>query len=189
MDRFLNYIGGEWVEAASGERYESRNPANLTDVLWTLALSGPEDARRAVESARAAAPAWGRMPPPTRGAILDQASRILEARTEEIARTLTREEGKILAESRGEVVRARDILRYYAGEGWRLGGSVYPSNTGGELLYSRREPLGLSHHHALEFPIAIPAWKIVSPWVHGNTVVFKPAEHGEGTALALVRSW
>jgi aldehyde dehydrogenase (NAD+) len=189
MDRFLNHIGGEWVDAASGERYESRNPANLSEVLWTLALSGPEDARRAVEAAQAAAPAWGRTPPPARGAILDQASRILEARTEEIARTLTREEGKTLAESRGEVVRARDILRYYAGEGWRLGGSVYPSNTGGELLYSRREPLGIiSIITPWNFPIAIPAWKIAPALVYGNAVVFKPAEHGEGTALALVQA-
>jgi aldehyde dehydrogenase (NAD+) len=185
----LNLIGGEWVSSASGERTESRNPANLDEVLWTFPQAGPEDARRAVQAARDALPAWSRTPPPARGAILDQASRILEARQEQIARTLTREEGKTLAEARGEVTRARDIFRYYAGEGWRAGGEVYPSNTEGELLYSRREPLGVvSVITPWNFPIAIPAWKIAPALAYGNSVVFKPAQHGEGTALALVEA-
>ncbi|MBE0697285.1 MAG: aldehyde dehydrogenase family protein [Anaerolineaceae bacterium] len=182
-------INGQWVESSSGERYELRNPANLDEVVGTLAKGTAEDTRQAIEAARAALPGWGNMPPPQRGVILDKAAQILTARLDEIAATLTREEGKTLAEARGEVARARDILRYFAGEGWRLGGEVYPSNASGELLYSRREPLGVvAIITPWNFPIAIPAWKIAPALAYGNTIVFKPARHGDLTALAFVEA-
>ncbi|MBE0528506.1 MAG: aldehyde dehydrogenase family protein, partial [Thermoleophilia bacterium] len=105
----------------------------------------------------------------------------------EVARTLTREEGKTLAEATGEVVRARDILRYFGGEGWRLGGDVLPPNAPHAMLFSRREPLGVvAVITPWNFPIAIPAWKIAPALVYGNAVVFKPASATPLTALCLV---
>jgi acyl-CoA reductase-like NAD-dependent aldehyde dehydrogenase len=182
-------INGQWLEASTGERYEQRNPANLEEVVGTLAKGTAEDARAAIDAARAALPGWANTPAPARGAILDKAAQILTARLDDIAATLTREEGKTLAEAKGEVTRARDILRYFAGEGWRVGGDVYPSNTPGELLYSRREPLGVvAIITPWNFPIAIPAWKIAPALIYGNTIVFKPARHGELTALAFVET-
>jgi len=108
---------------------------------------------------------------------------------EEIATTLTREEGKTLAEARAEVARARDIFRYFSGEGWRMKGDVLPSSVKGELLYTRREPLGdVSIITPWNFPIAIPAWKIAPALVYGNTVVFKPASFAPETGLRLVEA-
>lgn len=182
-------INGEWVEATGGDRYEHTNPANQNETVGSFAKGTAEDVRSAVAAARAALPGWANLPPPQRGAILDKASHILDARLGEIAATLTREEGKTLAEAKGEVMRARDILRYFAGEGWRMGGETYPSIAPGELLYSRREPLGVvAIVTPWNFPIAIPTWKMAPALVYGNTVVFKPAKHGELSALALVEA-
>ncbi|HVN53278.1 MAG TPA: aldehyde dehydrogenase family protein [Anaerolineaceae bacterium] len=184
-----NLIQGKWVESGAGERMESHNPANPKEILWTFPAATLEDAHAAVEAARTAFPGWARVLPSERGAILERASRILEDRAREIATILTQEEGKTLPESLGEVNRARDIFRYFAGEGWRNAGSVYPGSASGELLYSQREPLGVvTLITPWNFPIAIPAWKIAPALVYGNTVVFKPAHHGEGTALALVNA-
>jgi alpha-ketoglutaric semialdehyde dehydrogenase len=134
-------------------------------------------------------PAWAKTPAPARGAILDKASQIITTRLDEMARTLTREEGKTLAEARGEVLRARDIFKYYSGEGWRYGGQMLPSSVHNELLYTRREPLGVvSIITPWNFPIAIPAWKIAPALVYGNTVIFKPAEDAPLTALMLIEA-
>ncbi|MCZ7570348.1 MAG: aldehyde dehydrogenase family protein [Ardenticatenaceae bacterium] len=189
MKAYQNLIGAEWVGAADGATFEDRNPARYDEVLGTFPKATREDARRAIAAAREAAPGWANTPPPARGAILDKASQILDARRDEIAAALTREEGKTLAEASGEVTRARDIFRYYAGEGWRLGGEVLPSNSGGELLYTRREPLGVvSIITPWNFPIAIPAWKIAPALVYGNTLLFKPASDTPLTALLLVEA-
>jgi len=189
MNQAKLYIGGRWVDSSSGEYYENNNPARLDEVVGTVARGTAQDVRLAIEAAQAALPAWASLPPPQRGAILDKASQILSARLEQTAQTLTREEGKTLAEARGEVGRARDILRYFAGEGWRMGGTVFSNNTPGEMLYSRREPLGVvAVITPWNFPIAIPAWKIAPALVYGNTVVFKPARHGELTAQAFVEA-
>ena len=180
-------IDGQWVEAQGGDRYEQHNPANFEDVVGSLAKASVDDVRQAITAARAALPGWSTLPGPARGAILEKAAQILDARLEETAAELTREEGKTLAEAKGEVLRARDILRYFGGEGWRMGGQVYPSNAPGELLYSKREALGVvAIITPWNFPIAIPAWKIAPALAYGNTVVFKPARHGELTAHALV---
>ena len=146
-----------------------------------------EDAAQAAAAAAEAFPAWAATPAPVRGAVLFRAAALLDERAEEVARTLTREEGKTLTEARGEVLRARDILRYYAGEGWRAGGDVLPANSAGSLLFSRREPLGVvAAITPWNFPIAIPAWKIAPALAYGDTVVFKPASATPLTALALV---
>jgi len=189
MQNFKNLIGGEWVEAGDGATFLNENPANHEDVIGAFASATKEDTRAAIEAARAALPAWANMPPPSRGAILDKASRILEARQHEYAAILTREEGKTRSEALGEVMRARDIFRYYSGEGWRMGGDVLPSNTGGELLYTSREALGVvGIITPWNFPIAIPAWKMAPALVYGNTVVFKPASLAPHSGLVLVEA-
>ncbi|MCB0245246.1 MAG: aldehyde dehydrogenase family protein, partial [Anaerolineae bacterium] len=185
---YANLIGGEWKTLA-GDTLENRNPADHGDVVGLFPMATVEDTRAAIDAARAALPDWAGMPAPARAAILDKASQIIAARLDEIATTLTREEGKTLAEATGEVARARDIFKYYSGEGWRYGGQVLPSAVNGELLYTRREPLGVvSVITPWNFPIAIPAWKIAPALVYGNTVVFKPAEDAPLSGLMLVEA-
>jgi len=187
MQTFKNLIAGEWVDAGNGATFENRNPAKVDEVIGAFPSSTAEDVQRAIAAAKAALPAWANMPAPARGAILDKASQIIDARQKELAEILTREEGKTRAEATGEVLRARDIFKYYAGEGWRAGGDVIPSNTGGELLYTRREPLGVvALVTPWNFPIAIPAWKMAPALIYGNTVVFKPASFAPEIAYRLV---
>jgi aldehyde dehydrogenase (NAD+) len=187
MQQFRNLIDGQWVASSSGATFENRNPAKLDDVIGHFPLATAVEVEQAIDAANAALPGWANLPPPARGAILDKVSRILEARADEIATALTREEGKTLAEAKGEVIRARDIFRYYAGEGWRNGGDVLPSNVAGELLYTRREPLGVvALITPWNFPIAIPAWKMAPALAYGNTVVFKPASFTPHTAVLLL---
>jgi aldehyde dehydrogenase (NAD+) len=189
MNQFKNYIAGEWVAASDGATLENRSPANNDDVIGAFPIATRDDVQRAIEAANDALPGWAETPPPGRGAILDKASQILDARQDEIARALTREEGKTLAEAKGEVLRARDIFKYYAGEGWRMGGAVLPSNISGELLYTRREALGVvALVTPWNFPIAIPVWKMAPALVYGNTVVFKPASLVPHTAVLLIEA-
>ncbi|MBA3946479.1 MAG: aldehyde dehydrogenase family protein [Herpetosiphonaceae bacterium] len=185
---YKNYIGGTWVTASDGATFPNHNPAN-DFVVGTFPKLTREDTQLAIRAAHDALPAWANTPPPARGAILDKASQIISSRVDEIATVLTREEGKTRAEARGEVMRARDILRYYSGEGWRGGGDVLPSNTTGELLYSKREPLGVvSIITPWNFPIAIPTWKIAPALAFGNTIIFKPASDAPQTGLMLVEA-
>jgi acyl-CoA reductase-like NAD-dependent aldehyde dehydrogenase len=187
MEAFSNLIGGEWVGASDGALFETRNPAHPDEVLGSFPSATSPDAAQAVAAAAEAFPAWAATPAPARGAILFRAAELLTDRLDAIAETLTREEGKTLAESKGEVTRARDILRYFGGEGWRVGGAVLPANTPHAMLYSRREPLGVvAAITPWNFPIAIPAWKIAPALVYGNSVVFKPASATPLTALRLV---
>ena len=184
-----NLIGGEWMALSSRELFENRNPADPDDVVGLFPKANVEDARSALSCAQSALPGWANMPPPARGIILDKASQIISSRLDEMAATLTREEGKTLAEAKGEVTRARDIFRYFSGEGWRYGGQVLPSSTNGELLYTRREPLGvISIITPWNFPVAIPAWKIAPALIYGNTVVFKPAKDAPLIGMMLVEA-
>jgi acyl-CoA reductase-like NAD-dependent aldehyde dehydrogenase len=183
---YSNLIGRDW-KAPDGNMLENHNPADYNEVVGLFPMATLEDTKSAIESARAALPAWSKTPASARGAILDKASQIITSRIDEIATALTREEGKTFAEAKGEVTRARDIFKYYGGEGWRYGGQVLPSSVNDELLYTRREPLGVvSIITPWNFPIAIPAWKIAPALAYGNTVVFKPAEDAPHTALLLV---
>jgi len=189
VELFRNLIAGQWVDASDGATFPDTNPANPAETIGIFPSATSQDVRRAIDAARAALPGWAGTPSPARGEILDRASRIVDQRLDEFAAALTREEGKTLAESRAEVARARDIFHYYGGEGWRLGGDVLPSSTSGELLYTRREPLGLvSIITPWNFPIAIPAWKIAPALVCGNVVLFKPASYAPRVALMLVES-
>jgi 2,5-dioxopentanoate dehydrogenase len=187
MQRFKNYIAGQWVDAADGKTFENRNPADTEDVIGSFPLATKDDVERAIEVANGALPGWAATPPPARGAILDKVAQILDSRQDELAKALTREEGKTFAEAKGEVLRARDIFKYYAGEGWRMGGQVLPSNIAGELLYTRREALGVvALITPWNFPIAIPVWKMAPALIYGNTVVFKPASLVPHTATLLM---
>ena len=185
---YPNFIGGEW-KPPKDNILENHNPADYNEVVGLFPMATLEDIRSAIDSARSAFPGWAKTPAPARGAILDKASQIISARLDEIATTLTREEGKTFVEAKGEVIRARDIFKYYGGEGWRYGGQVLPSSVNDELLYTRREPLGVvSIITPWNFPIAIPTWKIAPALVYGNTVVFKPAEDVPLTALKMVEA-
>jgi aldehyde dehydrogenase (NAD+) len=186
---YPNLIGSQWQELGTQGIFENINPANPNEIVGIFPKASRDDARKAIEAARAALPHWANTPAPARAAVLDRASHILAARAEAIATALTREEGKTLAEARAEVLRACDILRYYGGEGWRSGGQVLPGASGNELLYTRREPLGVvSIITPWNFPIAIPAWKIAPALAYGNTVVFKPSEDAPLSAFLLVEA-
>jgi aldehyde dehydrogenase (NAD+) len=177
-------IGGEWVGELQRER---RNPADPADVVAVVAGGDADDAAAAVSAAQEAQPAWAKLGAVARGQILLTAAELLAGRAEYVARDLTREEGKTLAESRGEIARAVGVLRYFGGEGWRLGGETLPSAVDGTLIYTRREPLGVvAAITPWNFPIAIPAWKLAPALVAGNTAVLKPAGITSLTASHLI---
>ena len=174
---FNNLIGGDWVPAQSGQTFDSINPADISDVVGRFPQSGAEDVEAAVAAAQAAQPAWAALPAPKRGDVLFRAANILEARAADVARDMTRDEGKTLPEAKGEVGRAVNILRYYGGEGSRLFGRVVPSERDRVFVHTLRTPLGVvGAITPWNFPIAIPAWKACPAIVAGNAVVLKPSE-------------
>ncbi len=177
MSTFLNLIAGEWRPSTTGRTFENRNPADVDDLVGTFPESSADDVAEAVAAAKAAQPAWAAMPAPRRGDVLFRAANLLEARADEIARTMTREEGKTLPEARGEVGRTINILRYYGGEGARLFGRVIPSERDRVFMHTLRAPLGVvGAITPWNFPIAIPAWKACPALISGNAVVLKPSE-------------
>lgn len=174
---YQNLIGGDWVPAQSGRTFDSINPADTSDVVGQFPHSDTSDVSAAVAAAQAAQPGWAAMPAPKRGDILFRAANILEARAGEVARDMTRDEGKTLPEAKGEVGRAVNILRYYGGEGSRLFGRVVPSERDRVFVHTLRAPLGVvGAITPWNFPIAIPAWKTCPAIVAGNAVVLKPSE-------------
>ncbi|MDP2498321.1 MAG: aldehyde dehydrogenase family protein [Candidatus Palauibacterales bacterium] len=176
-ERFRNHIDGEWREPESGEYFESRNPARLGDVIGEFPVSGPADVDRAVESAARGFEKWSQVPAPERGLIIQRAGNILRDRKDEIAREMTREMGKVLEETRGDVQEAIDTADYAAGEGRRLFGRTTPSELPDKWAMSYRRPIGVAGLITpFNFPVAIPSWKIFPALVCGNSVVFKPAE-------------
>ena len=186
---FKNFIGGEWVAARSGVTFETRNPADTNEVVGTFQKSDADDTRQAIAAARAAQPAWAAMPAPKRGEVLYKAANILESRADQVAREMTREEGKTLPEARGEVGRAINILRFIGGEGARLGGDNVPSERDRVLIQTRRRPLGVvGLITPWNFPIAIPTWKVAPALICGNAVVLKPSDLAPLCALRLVEA-
>jgi alpha-ketoglutaric semialdehyde dehydrogenase len=184
-----NFIGGEWVSARSGATFDKRNPADTDEVVATFQKSDADDTRQAIAAATAAQPAWAAMPAPKRGEVLHRAATILESRAEQVAREMTREEGKTLPEARGEVGRAINILRYFGGEGPRLGGQHAPSERDRVFIQTRRRPLGVvGLITPWNFPIAIPAWKTAPALVAGNAVVLKPSDLAPLCAVRLVET-
>jgi acyl-CoA reductase-like NAD-dependent aldehyde dehydrogenase len=182
------YINGEWTGSASGQRVTRENPANISEIIGSYPLGGVDETTAAIEAAHRAFPAWKAMPWPARSEILHRAANILDENKEELARTMTCEMGKPIGEARGEVKRGVVLLRYYAGEGMRSLGEVYPASDGKTLLYSNRIPLGVvGVITPWNFPVAIPLWKMAPALVYGNTVVWKPAEPASITGFALMQ--
>jgi aldehyde dehydrogenase (NAD+) len=187
LKTYRNYVGGEWTESASGKTVANVNPADTQDALGQVPLSTAEEATRAVDAAAAAFPKWRDTPAPQRGAVLFRAMAILDKEKEDVARLLTREEGKTFKESLGEVQRSVNILEYIAGEGRRMGGRTIPSELLSNFCYTVRQPLGVvACITPWNFPVAIPVWKLAPALVSGNTVVFKPATLTPETAAAVV---
>src|SRR6202521_6388729 len=182
-----NYINGEWVESRSTKIVERRNPANTDEVVARIPLSTRQEMKEAIVAAKAAFPAWREMPAPNRCKILFAATRIMQEQKESLARLLTREEGKALKDSLGEVQRAINILEFMAGEARRLNGETLTSELPKNFAYTIRQPLGVvGAITPWNFPVAIPVWKIAPALVCGNTMVLKPAELTPLTAIKIV---
>jgi aldehyde dehydrogenase (NAD+) len=172
---FKNLIGGEWVDAASGETFESISPAN-GETIGTFPKSSAEDVDRAVAAAKAAFDDWRLVPAPKRGELLFRFARLVEERKDELTDLMTHEMGKVKAEAGGDVQEAIDMSYYMAGEGRRLWGQTTPSELKDKFNMSVRMPIGVvGVITPWNFPIAIPSWKIAPALVCGDTVVFKPA--------------
>jgi acyl-CoA reductase-like NAD-dependent aldehyde dehydrogenase len=172
---FQNYIGGEWVDAASGETFESTSPAN-GEAIGTFPRSSAEDVDRAVAAAKAAYEDWRLVPAPRRGEILFRFAQLLTEQKEDLSQLMAREMGKVLPEARGDVQEAIDMAYYMGGEGRRLFGQTTPSELPDKFNMSVRQPIGVvGVITPWNFPIAIPSWKTLPALVSGNTVVFKPA--------------
>jgi alpha-ketoglutaric semialdehyde dehydrogenase len=172
---FKNFIGGEWVDAASGETFETTVPAT-GETLGTFPKSAPEDVDRAVEAAKAAFEEWRLVPAPRRGEILFRFGGLLAEHKDELADLMAHEMGKVLPEAAGDVQEAIDMSFYMGGEGRRLFGQTTPSELRDKFNMSVRQPIGVvGVITPWNFPIAIPSWKIAPALVCGNTVVFKPA--------------
>jgi aldehyde dehydrogenase (NAD+) len=174
---FKNFINGEWVAPASGEYFENRNPADHDDLIGKFPSSDARDVERAVASAKRGFDLWRRTPAPARGDVLRRAGDILVRRKDEIADLMTREMGKPLAETKGDVQEGIDTAYYAATEGRRLFGHTVPSELRNKWAMSYRRPIGVAGIITpFNFPLAIPTWKIFPALLCGNSVVFKPAE-------------
>src|SRR5436305_5025761 len=172
---FKNFIGGEWVDAASGETFESTSPAT-GETIGIFPRSGPKDVDRAGALAREAFAEWRLVPAPKRGEILFGLARLLEQEKPALTDLMTREMGKVKAEAGGDVQEAIDITYYMAGEGRRLFGHTTPSELRDKWNMSIRQPIGVvGAITPWNFPVAIPSWKLIPALVCGNTVVLKPA--------------
>ncbi|TDI83797.1 MAG: aldehyde dehydrogenase family protein [Caldithrix sp.] len=182
-----NHIHGEWVDALSGETFENRNPANWNEVVGTFPDSAKPDVEAAVKSAREAFDKWRLTPAPARGDILRRVGDIMAERKEEIAKNMTREMGKVLDETRGDVQEGIDTAYYAATEGRRMFGHTVPSELPNKFNMSIRLPIGVAGIITpWNFPMAIPTWKIFPALVCGNCVVFKPASDTPLTAATFV---
>ena len=172
---FKNYIGGEWVDPASGETFETKSPAT-GETLGVFPRSNAVDVDRAVEAAKAAYEDWHLVPAPRRGEILFRFAQLLTEQKDDLAHLMAREMGKVLPEAAGDVQEAIDMCFYMGGEGRRLFGQTTPSELRDKFNMSVRSPIGvIGVITPWNFPIAIPSWKIAPALVCGNTVVFKPA--------------
>src|SRR5438067_3745158 len=189
MKTFKNFIAGSWVDAASGDSFENRNPADWNDLIGKFPRSGSTDVERAVESAKRGFNAWSRTPAPLRGDVLRKIGDLMTARKEEIAELMTREMGKVLAETRGDVQEGIDTAYYAATEGRRLFGHTVPSELRSKWAMSFRRPIGVvGLITPFNFPLAIPTWKMFPALLCGNSVIIKPSEDVPHTVHLLVEA-
>src|SRR6202051_2552935 len=185
---FKNFINGEWVESRSGKAYENRNPANTDELVGMFVYSVAEDVDAAVDAAKEADKSWRLVPAPKRAEILFRAAEMLLQHKEVFSKAMTREMGKVLAESRGDVQEAIDMTYYMAGEGRRLFGQTTPSELPNKFAMSVRQSIGVCGMITpWNFPMAIPSWKMMPALVAGNTVVLKPAEDTPLSSYHLVQ--
>ena len=186
-ERFKNFIGGQWREAAGAKVFDNRNPANRNDLIGVFPQSGADDVDAAVKAAKRAFAQWRLVPAPKRGEILFRVGDLLKKYKEELARIETREMGKVLKETRGDVQEGIDCAFLNAGEGRRLFGETTPAELPNKFAMSVRAPIGVC---ALitpwNFPLAIPTWKLFPALICGNTVILKPAEDTPHTATRFV---
>jgi aldehyde dehydrogenase (NAD+) len=184
---YKNFIGGEWVEPSTGEYFENRNPADQSDLIGLWPRSGKEDVERAVQSAKRGFEVWRKLPAPERGDILRRVGDIMTTRKDEISRVMTREMGKVLNETGGDVQEGIDTAYYAATEGRRLHGKTVPSELRDKWAMTYRRPIGVCGLITpFNFPLAIPTWKGFPALIGGNSIILKPAEDTPHTATLLV---
>ena len=184
MSQYKNFINGTWREGAS--HLENINPSDTADHIGDYARGGATDLEEAVSAAESSLPIWSASTPQQRFDILDAVGSEILARKKELGTLLSREEGKTLGEGLGEVGRAGQIFKYFAGEALRLSGELLPSVRGGVQVEVRREPVGvIGLITPWNFPMAIPAWKVAPALAFGNTVILKPSEKTPACAWAL----
>ena len=185
---FENFMDGTWSASSSGRLFENRNPANHDDVIGVFQESTADDAVRAIDAAERAYADWRLVPAPRRAEMLFRAAQLIADRKEQFARDMTREMGKVLEETRGDVQEAIDMTFFMAGEGRRMYGQTVPSELRDKFAMSVRQPLGVCGVITpWNFPMAIPSWKIVPALVCGNTVVFKPSSLTPLSAVNFVK--
>ena len=185
---FANFIDGQWVPSASGATLENRNPADTRELIGLFPDSTIQDAEAAIAAAKRAFASWRHVPAPKRAELLFRAAQLIVARKDEFARDMTREMGKVLDETRGDVQEAIDMTYFLAAEGRRMHGQTAPSELRDKFAMSIRQPLGVcSMITPWNFPMAIPSWKIIPALVCGNTVVLKPSELTPLSAVHFVK--
>jgi aldehyde dehydrogenase (NAD+) len=185
---YHNFIDGAWVPSVSGDLFEDRNPANADEVVGVFQKSTAADVADAIDAARLAYERWRLVPAPKRAELLFRAAQLIADRKEALARDMTREMGKVLDETRGDVQEAIDMTFFMAGEGRRQYGQTVPAEMRDKFAMSVRQPMGVAAIITpWNFPMAIPSWKIIPALVCGNTVVFKPATLTPLSALNFVK--
>jgi len=186
---YKNFIDGEWVESSTGETFENRNPADTRDLVGIFQKSGKADVDTAIEAAKRAFAKWRLVPAPRRAEIVYKAAEMLIERKEDYARDMTREMGKVIKETRGDVQEAIDTAYYMAGEGRRMFGPTTPSELPSKFAMAVRQPLGVcAMITPWNFPMAIPSWKLLPAILSGNTSVIKPAQDTPLSTFNLVRT-
>lgn len=189
VKKYYNYIGGEWVASSSGEWFDNVNPADASDVIGRFPQSDSDDVNRAVAAAKSAAKRWRLTPAPKRAEILFNLGEILRENKDQYSREMTREMGKVLKETGGDVQEAIDCTYYTAGEGRRLHGFTTPAEMPNKFAMCVRQPVGLCGLITpFNFPMAIPSWKLIPALVCGNTVVLKSGEDVPLSSLNLVKA-
>jgi aldehyde dehydrogenase (NAD+) len=184
---YKNFIAGQWVAPSTDAWFENRNPADQDDLIGLFPASGAADIDAAVASARRGFEIWKRTPAPARGDVLRRVGDLLASRKEELADIMTREMGKPLAETRGDVQEGIDTAYYAATEGRRLFGHTVPSELANKWAMSMRRPIGVCGLITpFNFPLAIPTWKAFPALLCGNAVILKPAEDVPHTSTVLV---
>jgi len=183
----VSHVAGGSVDGAAGT-VESRNPAQLDDVVAQVSLASADQLVEAFRAAKQAQPGWAATPAPVRGRVVAQIGRLVEANAEALAQLIVREVGKPLAEARGEVQEIIDTCDFFLGEGRRLYGQTVPSEMRDKQLFTFRVPVGVAGIiTAGNFPVAVPSWYLVPALLCGNSVVWKPAEYAAALGDALTQ--